>query len=72
MGSRYKDHLPLCIYLIMMTSVLFWNVQGAASHSFRQTFKTIIQSYKQAMRVVMEPRISRRKADIFIKASGFA
>ncbi|XP_015383671.1 uncharacterized protein LOC107176123 [Citrus sinensis] len=46
--------------------------QGATSHSFRQTFKTIIQRYKQAMVVVMEPQISGRKADNFIKASGFA
>ncbi|KAH9727054.1 hypothetical protein KPL70_008506 [Citrus sinensis] len=45
--------------------------QGAASHSFRQTFKTIIQSYKPTIVVVMEPRISGRKADNFIQASGF-
>ena len=71
MGSRYKDHLPLCVYYIMMMSVLFWNVQGAASYSFRQTFKTIIQSYKPAMVAIMEQRVSGRKADNFIKISGF-
>ena len=71
MGSRYNDHLPLCVYYIMMMSVLFWNVQGAVSHPFRQIFKTIIQSYKPAMVVIMEPRINGRKADNFIKASCF-
>ena len=71
MGSRYKDHLPLCVYYIMMMSVLFWNVQGAASHSFRQTFKSIIHSYKPAMVVIMELRISGRKTDNFIKINGF-
>ncbi|KAL9409078.1 hypothetical protein AB3S75_047461 [Citrus x aurantiifolia] len=50
---------------------MFWNVQGAASQSFRQAFESIRQSYNPDMVVVMEPRISGRKADNFIKASGF-
>ncbi|KAH9716124.1 reverse transcriptase domain-containing protein [Citrus sinensis] len=50
---------------------MFWNVQGAASQSFRRAFKSIRQSYNPDMVVVMEPRISGRKADNFIKASGF-
>lgn len=71
MGSRYMDYLYLYVYLVMTMSIMFWNVQGAASQSFRKTFKTIIQSYKSAMVVVMELQINGRKIDNFIKISGF-
>ena len=71
MDSSYKIHLFTHIYLFMVISVMFWNVQGAASQSFRRAFKSIRQSYNPDMVVVMEPRISGRKADNFIKASGF-
>ena len=50
---------------------MFWNVQGAASQSFRRAFESIRQSYNPDMVVVMESRISARKADNFTKASGF-
>lgn len=55
----------------MTISILFWNVQGAASGNFRRSFKTIVKNYNPSMVVVMEPRISEMKADAFIKKSRF-
>ena len=55
----------------MSASIMFWNVQGAASGVFRCSFKTIIRNYDSSMVVLMEPRTSGAKADNFIKKSGF-
>ena len=59
------------LIFIMSVSIMFWNVQGAASGEFRRSFKTIIKNYNPSMVVLMEPRISGVKADDFIKKSGF-
>ena len=58
------------IYL-MMISIMYWNVQGAASADFRRSFRTIVKNYNPSLVVLMEPRISGVKADDFIKKSGF-
>ena len=55
----------------MIISIMYWNVQGAASANFRRSFRTIIKNYNPSMVVLMEPRISGVKADDFIKKSGF-
>ena len=55
----------------MMISIMYWNVQGAASANFRRFFRTIVKSYNPSMVVLMEPRISGVKANEFIKKSGF-
>lgn len=59
------------LFIFMTISILFWNVQGAASGNFRRSFKTVAKNYKLSMVVVMEPRVSGMKADEFIKKSGF-
>ena len=55
----------------MSISIMFWNVQGAASNTFRRAFKTFVKNYNPSLVVLMEPRISGCKADSFIKKSGF-
>lgn len=55
----------------MYLSVLFWNVQGAASPAFRRSFLSIVKIYQPNMVVLLEPRISGFKSDNFIKRSGF-
>lgn len=50
---------------------MYWNVQEAASTTFRRSFKTIVKNYNLSLVVLMEPRISGNKADDFIKKSGF-
>ena len=55
----------------MTISIMFWNVQGAASGNFWRAFKTILKNYNPSMVVVMETRVSGIKADEFIKKSGF-
>ena len=50
---------------------MYWNAQGAASTTFRRSFKTIVKNYNPSLVVLMEPRISGNKADDFIKKSGF-
>lgn len=56
---------------IMSFSIMFWNVQGAASKYFRQAFRTLVRSFNPTMNVLLEPCISGSKADAFIKFSGF-
>ena len=55
----------------MVFSILFWNVQGAASNGFHLSFRTLIKAFSPKMVVLMEARISGAKADAFIKHSGF-
>lgn len=55
----------------MSISIMFWNVQGAASTKFRRSFKTIVRNYNPSLVVLLEPRISGAKADDFIRQSGF-
>ena len=55
----------------MSFSIMFWNVQGAASKYFRQAFRTLVRSFNPTMNVLLEPCISGSKADAFIKFSGF-
>ena len=50
---------------------MFWNVQGAASPNFLQTFRTLVKTYKPLMVAIFEPRINGIKADEFIRKSGF-
>lgn len=59
------------LIIFMTVSIIFWNVQGAASGEFRRSFRTIIKNYNPSMVVLMEPRTSGVKADDFIKKSGF-
>ncbi|XP_052289997.1 uncharacterized protein LOC127899892 [Citrus sinensis] len=56
----------------MSKSILFWNVQGAASKKFYRAFATILNNYKPSIVVILEPRISGCKADDFIMNSGFS
>ena len=62
---------PLYYMLLMTVSILFWNVQGPGSPSFRRIFATLVKSYNPTIVVILEPRISGSKADEFIKKSGF-
>ena len=70
LDSSSRLLISLLIF-IMSVSIMFWNVQGAASGEFRRSFKTMIKNYNPSMVVLMEPRISGVKADDFIKKSGF-
>ena len=63
--------LSSLLIFFMSISIMFWNVQGAASGEFRCSFRTIIKNYNPSMVVLMEPCISEVKADDFIKKSGF-
>lgn len=67
-SSRFLSSLFI---LIMSISIMYWNVQGAASGEFRRSFRTIVKNYNPSFVVLMEPRISGVKADEFIKKSGF-
>lgn len=58
-------------FLLMNLSCLFWNYQGAASQSFRRTFKMSVQNYKPKLVALCEPRISGIKADDFIRFNGY-
>lgn len=55
----------------MSLSIMFWNVQGAASLVFRRSFGSLIKNYKLVMVVLLEPRISGCKVNDFIKRIGF-
>lgn len=66
----FKIPHPLVNYLTCL-SIMFWNCQGATSKGFRLTFRNLIKTFNPAMVVVLEPRINGRKADAFIKNSGF-
>ena len=55
----------------MTISALFWNVQGAGSPTFRRTFATLVKNYNPTVVAIFKPRISGKKADDFIKKSGF-
>ena len=55
----------------MSASIMFWNVQGAASSIFCRAFKKFVKNYNPSLVVLMEPRISGRKADDFIRNNGF-
>ena len=55
----------------MSISIMYWNVQGAASSNFCRAFRTIVNNYKPSLVVLREPSISGSKADEFIKKSGF-
>lgn len=60
------------IHICFMTiSILFWNVQGAGSPTFRRTFAALVKNYNPTVVAIFEPRISGKKADDFIKKSGF-
>lgn len=55
----------------MSVSIMFWNVWGVASQNFHQSFASLVKNYNPIMVVILEPTISRIKADYFIKKSGF-
>ncbi|XP_024041960.1 uncharacterized protein LOC127901861 [Citrus sinensis] len=55
----------------MVDSIMFWNVQGAASPNFRRSFRTLVKTYKPSMVAIFEPRINGIKANEFIRRSGF-
>lgn len=63
--------LVLTYISFMSISIMFWNVQGAASTKFRRSFKTIVRNYNPSLVVLLEPQISGAKADDFIRKSGF-
>ncbi|KAH9772083.1 reverse transcriptase domain-containing protein [Citrus sinensis] len=52
-------------------SILFWNFQGAGSPNFRRTFAALVKNYNPKIVAIFEPRVSGKKADDFIKKSGF-
>lgn len=43
-------------YIFIPLSIVFWNVQGAASPEFRRSYASAVRSYKQALVVMLEPR----------------
>ena len=45
---------------------MVWNCQGAASKSFRSVIKSLIAIHKPCMLVLLEPRISKIKAELLI------
>ena len=55
----------------MTVSILFWNVQRAGSPTFRRTFAALVKNYNPTIVAIFEPRVSGKKADDFIKKSGF-
>ena len=55
----------------MSKSILFWNVQRAASKKFCRAFATLLTNYKPGVVVVLEKKISGCKADDFIMNNGF-
>lgn len=54
-----------------MIRILFWNVQGVALKGFRCSFNTLIKNYCPSMVIIIEPKISGKQADDFVKRSGF-
>ncbi|GMI83210.1 hypothetical protein HRI_001990300 [Hibiscus trionum] len=54
-----------------MVRVIFWNVQGALGSDFFRCFKLMVQVQKPDIVALFEPQISSRKADNFIRRSGF-
>lgn len=62
-----QNSFSFVLITIMSFSIMFWNVQGAASKDFRLAFKTLIKSFNTAMVVLLEPRISGSNTDAFIK-----
>ncbi|GMJ02456.1 hypothetical protein HRI_003914800 [Hibiscus trionum] len=54
-----------------MVKVIFWNVQGALGSYFFRCFNLMVQVQKPDIVALFEPRISGRKADSFIRRSGF-
>lgn len=59
------------VIVFMEVSIMYWNVQGVASASFRRSFKALVRNYNLSMVVLMEPQISGIKGDDFIRKSGF-
>ncbi|GMJ08574.1 hypothetical protein HRI_004526600 [Hibiscus trionum] len=54
-----------------MVKAIFWNVQGALGSDFFRYFKLMVQVQKPDIVALVEPRINGRKADNFIRRSGF-
>ncbi|KAJ9173186.1 hypothetical protein P3X46_016349 [Hevea brasiliensis] len=52
-------------------SFFFWNCQGAGGASFLRTMRMYSQMYNPQILVLLEPRISGRKADLVIKKLGW-
>ncbi|XP_050222138.1 uncharacterized protein LOC126672232 [Mercurialis annua] len=50
---------------------MVWNVQGAGSKARKRVFRNFCLKYRLDIVGIVEPRISGRKADDFVKASGF-
>ena len=71
MVSNIKVYVPFNLIIFMSISIMYWNVQGAASSKFRCSFKTIVKNYNSSLVVLMEPRVSGIKAYEFIKKSDF-
>lgn len=63
--------LILFLLCFMMTQILFWNIQGAASKGFRRSFSTLLKNYFPSVVIMMDPRISGQQVDDFIKSTGF-
>ncbi|KAH9696901.1 reverse transcriptase domain-containing protein [Citrus sinensis] len=70
-GSVSWSCSPITHNCFMTISTLFWNVQGAGSPTFRRTFAALVKNYNPTMVAIFEPRVSGKKADDFIKKSGF-
>lgn len=66
-----KVHLSCLFSSFMVVSIMFWNVQGAASQNFHRSFKSLTNNYKPTLVVILESQISGIKTDDFIKKSGF-
>lgn len=53
-------------------SIITWNCQGVSGKRFPATFKSLVVNYKVEIFVILEPRISGKKADAVIQKLGFA
>ncbi|KAJ9190416.1 hypothetical protein P3X46_001622 [Hevea brasiliensis] len=53
-------------------SIMCWNCQGATGRDFRQVLKMVVNINKPNMIVLLEPQISRIKADRVIAGFGYS
>lgn len=58
--------LLLCLPVMIM-SILTSNYQGAGSPTFITAFRLILERHHSDLLVLLEPRISSKKADNFVK-----
>lgn len=52
-------------------SIVFWNCRGVASKQFALACKSLLRTKKPVFIALVEPRVSRGRADKVIKELGF-